>query len=97
MRAKDWSLKPNTNFNAYSENPRSELAKSLLQANSVTLSTQRGITLSYETVREWCLKFGQTSPRACAADPHVPATSGTWMKYSSRSMDAFITYGGPGW
>jgi putative transposase len=26
----------------------------------------RGVALSYETVREWCLKFGQTMPTACA-------------------------------
>jgi putative transposase len=41
----------------------------------------RGVTLSYETVREWCLKFCQT----CATSPLVPATSGTSTKCSSRS------------
>jgi putative transposase len=25
----------------------------------------RGVSLSYDTVREWCLKFGQTYANAC--------------------------------
>jgi hypothetical protein len=50
----------------------------------------RGVVHSYETIREWCLKFGQTT---CDEDLPALATSGTWMKCSSRSTDAFITYG----
>jgi putative transposase len=30
----------------------------------------RGLALSYETVREWCLKLGQTMPTTCDVDLH---------------------------
>jgi hypothetical protein len=46
----------------------------------------RGISLSYETVLEWCLEFGQTYAKGLRR--RSPR-----MKYSSRSKDAFITYG----
>jgi len=55
----------------------------------------RGISPSHETVREWCLKFGQTYAKRPAPQVSSPATGGTLMKSSSRSMEVFITYGGP--
>jgi putative transposase len=42
----------------------------------------RGVTLSNETAREWCLKFGQNYATACVTSLLVPATSGTWMRFS---------------
>ena len=43
----------------------------------------RGVVLSYETVREWCLKVGQTYMRmVCAASLLDLATDGIWTKYS---------------
>ena len=36
----------------------------------------RGVFLSYETVREWCLKFGQTYANGCAASRLDLATDG---------------------
>jgi hypothetical protein len=32
----------------------------------------RGVTLSYETVREWCLKFGQTYANGLRCRPGQP-------------------------
>src|SRR5258706_6493253 len=57
------------------------------------LLAMRGVSLSYETVREWCLKFGQTLPTACAADLLDLAINGTWMKCSSKSTDVSIISG----
>jgi putative transposase len=37
----------------------------------------RDVALTYETVREWCLKFGKLRPTACAAGLLVPGTNGT--------------------
>ena len=53
----------------------------------------RGVYVSYETVREGCLKFGQTMPTACDANLLVHSTSGTSTKCSSRSTVASIIYG----
>jgi putative transposase len=33
----------------------------------------RGVVLTYETVREWCLKFGQTYANNCAPSLVEPA------------------------
>ena len=55
----------------------------------------RGVSLTYETVREWCLKFGQTYANGLRHKiSSARATDGILMKCSSRSTDAFITYGG---
>ena len=37
------------------------------------LLAQRGIVVTYETVRQWCLKFGQTYvfDNAIVAHPHI--------------------------
>ena len=54
----------------------------------------RGVSLSYETVREWCIKFGQTYANGLRHKSPRRATNGTWMRCFSKSTDAFITYGG---
>jgi hypothetical protein len=45
---------------------------------------ERGIVVSYETVRRWALKFGIT-PVASSAKCQATATSGTSMRSSSLS------------
>src|SRR6266404_2940058 len=60
------------------------------------LMSSRGVSLSYETVREWCFKFGQLTPTVCAADLLGRVTSGTWMRCSSKSTDASIPLAGSG-
>src|SRR5438309_8988330 len=41
------------------------------------LLAQRGIVVTYETVRQWCLKFGQSYPTGCATSFH---SSGIWLE-----------------
>src|SRR6266478_4484294 len=59
----------------------------------------RGVFLSYETVREWCLKFGQTYANGLRHRSPRLATSGTWMRCSSKSTDASLPLAcsGSGW
>src|SRR6266478_3639399 len=40
------------------------------------LMSSRGVALSYETVREWCFKFGQLTPTVCATD--LPRPGDKW-------------------
>jgi transposase-like protein len=54
---------------------------------------QRGVVLTYETIRAWCLKFGQTYANDLRRRFRGQAINGTLMKCSSRSTEAFITYG----
>src|SRR6267378_2260475 len=56
----------------------------------------RGVSLSYETVREWCLKFGQTYANRLRLKSPRPGDrlNCTSTKCSSRSMDASTTSGG---
>ena len=44
------------------------------------LMLQRGVVVSYETIRQWCAKFGQASPTSCAGGAPAPAISGTLMR-----------------
>jgi len=53
----------------------------------------RGVSLSYETVREWCLKFGQPYANGLSRKYARPGDQWHLEKCSSRSMDAFITCG----
>src|SRR3981081_4554539 len=53
----------------------------------------RGVALTYETVREWCLKFGQAYANGLRHKSPRPATGGTLTKCSSKSMDVSITSG----
>jgi putative transposase len=58
------------------------------------MMASRGVSLTYETVREWCLKFGQTYSNGLRRrSPRPGATNGTSMKCSSVSMGAFIICG----
>lgn len=41
---------------------------------------ERGVVVSYETVRRWCAKFGQAYAGACAAGSPGLGTSGTWTR-----------------
>jgi putative transposase len=52
-----------------------------------------GVALSYETVREWYLKFGQTYANGLRHKPPRPGDRGTSTRCSSRSMAASITSG----
>jgi putative transposase len=54
---------------------------------------KHGVVLTYETVREWCLKFGQKYANELRRRTPRPGDRGILMKCSSRSMDAFITCG----
>jgi putative transposase len=40
------------------------------------LLAQRGIVVTYETVRQWCMKFGQS----CAVVALAAGTSGIWTR-----------------
>jgi len=42
---------------------------------------KRGVQVTYETVREWCHKFGSLYAEI---NEHASDRSGTWMKSSSR-------------
>src|SRR5260370_1179989 len=52
-----------------------------------------GVSLSYETVREWCLKFGQTYANSYVTSLLDLATDGISTKCSSKSTDVSITFG----
>ncbi len=43
---------------------------------------QRGVIVSHETVRRWCMKFGQAYGADCAAVGRGPGTRGTWTRSS---------------
>src|SRR5258706_10529263 len=51
----------------------------------------RGVALSYQTVREWCLKFGQPTLMSYATSLLGLVTSGTSTRCFSRSTVASIT------
>lgn len=54
----------------------------------------RGVMVSYETIRRWCAKFGQTySQASCAHAGHSSATSGISMRSSSVSTVPCIICG----
>jgi len=48
----------------------------------------RGVVLTYETVREWCLKFGQSYANNLRRRSPRPGLD----EVSSRTTEAFITY-----
>jgi len=59
------------------------------------LLSERGVVVSYETVRRWCRNSASPLPIACVAGDRDPATSGTWMKCSSGSKVCSIISGAP--
>jgi hypothetical protein len=57
------------------------------------LLVKRGITVSYETVRRWCLTFGASTLGAFADNALFNATAGIRMKSSCRLAVNDITCG----
>ena len=53
----------------------------------------RGVILTYEPSESGASSSGRLMPTTCDEDLRGLATGGILMKCSSRSMDAFITYG----
>jgi hypothetical protein len=50
------------------------------------LMLERGVDVSYETIRAWCASGSASSTRTgCAVAVCGRATNGTWMRCSSRS------------
>ena len=60
------------------------------------LLAERGIVVSYETVRRWCRKLARALPTACAAGGRGLETSGISSRYSSGSR-ACSTISGVPW
>ena len=59
------------------------------------LLAERGVVASYETVRRWCKKFGQTFSTGCAAAVPGQETNGTSTRCSSGSRACSTICGGP--
>ena len=54
---------------------------------------ERGICVTYETVRQWGKKFGERSPIRSASARLLAATNGIWMRSSSRSPASNTGFG----
>ena len=63
--------------------------------NVEDLLAERGVEVSYETVRRWALKFGTLYARKCAGCGRGRAAAGTSMRCSSRSAASACICGGP--
>ena len=59
------------------------------------LLAQRGITVSYEAIRLWCIQFGSEYARSLSVDRAGWATHGTWTRSSSPSRDSGTISGVP--
>ncbi len=59
------------------------------------LLAERGLDISYESVRRWLLKFGLPIAQTCAICDQRPATIGTSTKWSLLSEGDVIGYGEP--
>jgi putative transposase len=59
------------------------------------LLAARGIAVSYETIRQWALKFGQASPIGSGEACFARATSGTSTRSPSRSPGCSTGSGAP--
>ena len=59
------------------------------------LLAQRGMTVSYEVIRLWCLTSVQYTLAGSSVDRAGGATSGTWTRSSSPSRDRGAIAGGP--
>jgi putative transposase len=53
----------------------------------------RGIVVSYESIREWGLRFGRMFANAPKRRGQGRATNGTWMRCSSAFAASSITSG----
>ena len=45
------------------------------------LLAERGLDISYETIRRWVLKFGTVFARRCGRDARDQARAGTWTRW----------------
>src|SRR4051794_22536668 len=59
------------------------------------LLAERGLEVSYETVRRWVLKFGPGIARSCGGPARARATDGTSTRWSSGSPESGCTCGAP--
>jgi hypothetical protein len=59
------------------------------------LLAERGLDVSYETVRRWVLKFGPAFARNLRRLRPRPADTCTWTRWSSRSGAGACTCGAP--
>jgi putative transposase len=59
------------------------------------LLAERGLEVSYETVRRWVLKFGPALRTTCDGCDHGRRTPGTWTRWWSRSRAGACTCGAP--
>src|SRR3712207_3143098 len=59
------------------------------------LLAERGLDVSYETVRRWVLKFGPAYARNLRRQRLRPSDSGTWTRWWSRSGAGACTSGEP--
>src|SRR5206468_5214605 len=55
---------------------------------------ERGICVTYETVRQWGKKFGKAFSDQIRKRALLAATNGIWMRSSSRSPASNIGFGG---
>lgn len=58
------------------------------------MTAKRGVPVTYETIREWCQKFGSLYELLLRRKRARIGSSGTWTKSSSRQMASNI-YGEP--
>ena len=59
------------------------------------LLAERGVVASYETIRRWCKKFGQTFAGRLRRSRPQPERNGTSTKCSSGSRECSTIYGAP--
>lgn len=54
------------------------------------LLAERGVTVTYETIRAWCSSSARAMPQDCAGAAHGRVTNGTWMRCSSDPGQASL-------
>lgn len=54
------------------------------------LILERGVTVSYEMVRQWCAKFGQDYANRLRRRRPRPGTSGTWTRFHQDQRAAAL-------
>ena len=59
------------------------------------LLAERGITVSYESIRYWCIKFGSIYSRRLKRRHQGFGDTFLWMKYLSKLAVFSITFGEP--
>ncbi len=56
---------------------------------------ERGVIVTYESVREWCLKFGQSYAKRMRSRSQRPGDRCIWMKSFSRLRASGSIFGVP--